>query len=136
MKKPELPPATAAPAARPVAPHAPVVVKAPRPAPPAKVGPHGDDDNDRLCDPPADGPAPPEPIIGSGDRAHHLALVSGTAVALLRPQAARMPERLPALRPASRQACERRCGKAGQCDPSSPFGCGGEFCLGFEGRLY
>jgi len=135
MKKPELPVATGAPAPRPAA-HAPAVVKVPRPVPPAKVGSHPDDDNDSLCDPPAGAPARPEPVIGSGDRAHHLALVPGTAVALLRPPAARTAEQLPALRPASRQACERRCGKAGQCDPSSPFGCGGEFCLGFEGRLY
>lgn len=136
MKKPELPPATAAPAPRPVAQHVPVVVKVARAAPPARVGANADDDNDRLCDPPAGGSARHEPIVGSGDRAHHLALVPGTAAALLRPPAARTAERLPALRPASRQACERRCGKAGQCDPSSPFGCGGEFCLGFEGRLY
>jgi len=62
--------------------------------------------------------------------------VAGTAAVVLRPPRAATAERLQALRPASRQACERRCGKAGQCDPSSPFGCGGEFCLGFEGRLY
>lgn len=132
MKKPELPLLPAAPTPRPAPLTPPVVAKPLRPAPPpVKAAPLGDDD-DRLCEP----PTRHEPIIGSGDRAHHLALVAGTAVVPLRPAPARTAERLPALRPASRQACERRCGKAGQCDPSSPFGCGGEFCLGFEGRLY
>lgn len=132
MKKPDLPPAAPAPtpAPRAVAPIAPVPAKLPRP--PARIDPQACADNDRLCDP----PVRHEPIIGSGDRAHHLALVAGTAVVPLRPTSARTAERLQALRPASRQACERRCGRAGQCDPASPFGCGGEFCLGFEGRLY
>jgi hypothetical protein len=133
MNKPELPLAGPAPAP---APHAPVFVKAPRPAPPTRVDPSARDDDDRLCDPASADPVRPEPIIGSGDRAHHLALVPGTAVALPRRPSARTGEPLQALRPASRQACERRCGKAGQCDPASPFGCGGEFCMGFEGRLY
>jgi hypothetical protein len=132
MKKPELPPATASPAPRPGASTAPVVAKSLRPVPLPKPGLPGEEDGDRLCGP----PVRHEPIIGSGDRAHHLALVAGSVVPPLRPPPARAAERLPALRPASRQACERRCGKAGQCDPSSPFGCGGEFCLGFEGRLY
>jgi len=132
MKKPELPLA-APPAPAPRAPAAaPAPVKAPRAVPPARVEPHASLENDRLCD----GPVRHEPIIGSGDRAHHLALVAGTAAVVLRPPRAATAERLQALRPASRQACERRCGKAGQCDPSSPFGCGGEHCLGFEGRLY
>jgi len=130
VKAPELPSSAPAPA---VTPHAPVPAKAPRAAPP-RIDPHARDD-DRLCDPPTDEPHH-ETIIGSGDRAHHLALVPGTAVALLRAPSARTQQRLQATRPASRQACERRCGKAGQCDPASPFGCGGEFCQGFEGRLY
>lgn len=132
MKKPELPPAPPpAPAPRPTAVTAPAA-KPPRPVPPARLEPHAAADNDRLCDP----PVRHEPIIGSGDRAHHLALVAGTAPVALRPPRAATAERLQALRPASRQACERRCGRAGQCDPASPFGCGGEYCLGFEGRLY
>ena len=132
MKKPELPLATAAPTPRTAALTAPVVAKALRPVPLPKPGLPGEEEGDRLCGP----PVRHEPIIGSGDRAHHLALVAGSVVPPLRPPVARPAERLPALRPTSRQACERRCSKAGQCDPSSPFGCGGEFCLGFEGRLY
>ncbi|WP_146171835.1 hypothetical protein [Pseudoduganella armeniaca] len=127
MKKAELPPAPA-----PAAPRAsaPVPVRAPRI--PVKMDPPPASGDDRLGD------APPkhEPIIGAGDRAHHLALVAGTTVPALRSAGAGTAERLQALRPASRQACERRCGRAGQCDPASPFGCGGEFCLGYEGRLY
>lgn len=125
MKKPELPHA-----APPATPRALAPVKVTRPPPKPEPPPASGDD--RLGD------APPkhEPIIGAGDRAHHLALVAGTAVPPLRAAGAGTAERLQALRPASRQACERRCGRAGQCDPASPFGCGGEFCLGFEGRLY
>lgn len=125
MKKPELPHAAPASAPRVLAP-----VKVTRPPPKPEPPPASADD--RLGD------APPkhEPIIGAGDRAHHLALVAGTTVPPLRSAGAGTAERLQALRPASRQACERRCGRAGQCDPASPFGCGGEFCLGFEGRLY
>ena len=131
MKKPELPLAAPPPAPR-AAPQPSPPLKAPRPAPPARVEPQALAENDRLCDP----PVKHEPIIGSGDRAHHLALVAGTAVMPLRPATTPTAARLQALRPASRDACERRCGKAGQCDPASPFGCGGEYCLGFEGRLY
>lgn len=131
MKKPELPLA-APPTPTPRAHAGTVPVKAPRALPPARLEPHPAADSDRLCDP----PVRHEPIIGSGDRAHHLALVAGTGVPVLRPPRGATAERLQALRPASRQACERRCGKAGQCDPASPFGCGGEYCLGFEGRLY
>jgi len=133
MKKPELPlaPPSAPTVPRPAA-TAPPAPRPLRPAPPVRVDPPASADNDRLCDP----PVRHEPIIGSGDRAHHLALVAGTAAVVLRAPRAATAERLQALRPASRQACERRCGKAGQCDPASPFGCGGEYCLGFEGRLY
>ncbi|WEF32235.1 hypothetical protein [Pseudoduganella chitinolytica] len=127
MKKPELPPVTTAPPSRP---SAPAAVKAPRA--PVKIEPRPASEDDRLGEP----PPRYEPVVGAGDRAHHLALVAGTALPALRPSPARTGERLQALRPASRQACERRCGRAGQCDPASPFGCGGEFCLGFEGRLY
>lgn len=68
-----------------------------------------------------------ETIIGSGDRAHHLALKSALVVY---PPLPLRPARtlLPPLRPASRAACQRRCGKAGFCDPSSELGCGGEYC--------
>jgi hypothetical protein len=132
MKKPELPLAAPPPAPRAVTMPAAAPAKPPRPAPPARVEPHASPENDRLCDP----PVKHEPIIGAGDRAHHLALVAGTAVMPPRPPTARTAERLQALRPASRAACERRCGRAGQCDPASPFGCGGEYCRGFEGRLY
>ena len=67
-------------------------------------------------------------IVGSGDRAHHLALAPGA----LRREAQRPPSGreslvLP-LRPESRVECQRRCGKAGFCDPASDLGCGGEYC--------
>jgi len=68
-----------------------------------------------------------ETIIGSGDRAHHLALKSAMVIY---PPLPLRPARtsLPPLRPASRAQCQRRCGKAGFCDPSSELGCGGEYC--------
>lgn len=126
MKKPELP------ALPPPAPAAVRPVKPPKPAPPPPPLP----EDDLLCDP---APVTVEPIIGSGDRAHHLALVAGHGTVALRPvpqQKDKPGAALPPLRPSSRLACERRCGRAGQCDPASPFGCGGEYCRGFEGRLY
>lgn len=68
-------------------------------------------------------------ITGMGDRARHLAMVNGNAV----PQAARSyVGKTPILdksKPASRGDCERRCGSDGFCDPSSPKGCGGMYCL-------
>lgn len=68
-----------------------------------------------------------ETIIGSGDRAHHLALKSSLVIY---PPLPLRPARtsLPPLRPTSRAQCQRRCGKAGFCDPSSELGCGGEYC--------
>lgn len=79
----------------------------------------------------------PDPrIVGSGDRAHQLALINGAAVPAPRRPSADPLMRLPGARPTSRATCERRCGSDGFCDPSSPYGCGGEFCQGFEGRLY
>ena len=132
MKKPELPIPPAAPVTRPPPPATPLVVRAPRPAPRVKTPALGGEDNDRLCD----APMGQEAIIGVGDRAPHLAMVARRAVLALRRPVVSTAESLHAPRPSSRPACERRCGKAGQCDPSSPFGCGGEFCQGFEGRLY
>jgi hypothetical protein len=122
MKKPELPAAPPPSAATP--PRALKHVKPPPPPPPRP-------DDDLLCDPEA---CAAEPIIGSGDRMHHLALVAGHGTVQLRP-AARRGGTLPPLRPTSRAACERRCGRAGQCDPASPHGCGGEFCRGLEERV-
>jgi len=67
-------------------------------------------------------------IIGSGDRAHHLALAPGaTRHEARRPASGRESLVLP-LRPESRVECQRRCGKAGFCDPASDLGCGGEYC--------
>lgn len=70
-----------------------------------------------------------EVIIGVGDRARHLAMANGHGV----PDAPRTHiGKTPILnksRPASRGDCERRCGSDGFCDPSSPNGCGGSFCL-------
>lgn len=67
-------------------------------------------------------------IIGSGDRAHHLALAPGAARReAQRPAGGRESLVLP-LRPESRVECRRRCGKAGFCDPASDLGCGGEYC--------
>ncbi|WP_296555970.1 hypothetical protein [Pigmentiphaga sp.] len=67
-------------------------------------------------------------IIGSGDRAHHLALAPGaTRRDAQRPANGRESLVLP-LRPESRVECQRRCGKAGFCDPASDLGCGGEYC--------
>ncbi|MBB3121936.1 hypothetical protein [Pseudoduganella violacea] len=62
------------------------------------------------------------------DRLHHLAMVNGQAQPLLRRPQPKPAPRMPAVRPGSRLACERRCGGAG-CDPTNSHGCGGVFCL-------
>ncbi|AKZ62909.1 hypothetical protein F506_09680 [Herbaspirillum hiltneri N3] len=70
-----------------------------------------------------------EVIIGSGDRAQHMALKNAFVPFSGRPSpVARRPATLPPLRPTSRAECGRRCGKGGFCDPSSELGCGGEYC--------
>lgn len=67
-------------------------------------------------------------IVGSGDRAHHLALAPGAARSeTVPPVHGREPLVLP-LRPQSRAECRRRCGRGGFCDPASDLGCGGEYC--------
>lgn len=139
---PPLPPRTMTEPPRPGRPATGEPLKAPRPAANealkaarlarlARAATDAEEGDGLLCQ-----SAPtPEVIVGVGDRMAHLALVAGTAALRLRPPAA-ASGLLPKLRPASRLACERRCGRAGQCDPASPFGCGGEYCRGFEGRLY
>ncbi|HWW05979.1 hypothetical protein [Collimonas sp.] len=77
-----------------------------------------------------------ETIIGSGDRAHHLAMIAITATPPLRRAAPEKPRSLPSLRPSSRAECGRRCGADGFCDPSSEFGCGGEYCVHLHESLY
>ncbi|WP_034300942.1 hypothetical protein [Herbaspirillum sp. RV1423] len=67
-------------------------------------------------------------ILGSGDRAHHMALKNSYHPFPPRPLPIGRASLLPSLRPASRAECQRRCGKAGFCDPSSELGCGGEYC--------
>lgn len=87
------------------------------------------------------GEAGQELIIGSGDRAHHLALAPGVGHSVLRaprplrgregrsapepgePLIARSP-------PGSRADCRRRCGLGACCDPASELGCGGLHCAG------
>ncbi len=76
-----------------------------------------------------------ESIVGSGDRAYHLALIFGSSIPSLRPLAASRTQLLPALRPSSQAECQRRCGTGGFCDPSSNLGCGGEYCVGYFERL-
>jgi hypothetical protein len=69
-----------------------------------------------------------ETIIGSGDRAHHLALkYAHVSVSLRAPRAAPSPLITPgsALAPGQRH---RRCLQSGFCDPASPLGCGGQYC--------
>jgi len=76
-----------------------------------------------------DGEPADEVIIGSGDRAPHMALKAAFAPFPGRPSpVARRPATLPPLHPASRAECGRRCGKGDFCDPSSELGCGGEYC--------
>jgi len=75
-----------------------------------------------------EGDASSRRIAGSGDRAHHLALVPGAGRRdAVPPIHGREPLVLP-LRPHSRAECRRRCGKGGFCDPASDLGCGGEYC--------
>jgi len=75
-----------------------------------------------------DAAASAESIIGSGDRAPHLALAAGQArPPPPRPLATPDPLLGP-VRARSRAECRRRCGKADTCDPSSELGCGGEYC--------
>ena len=69
-----------------------------------------------------------ERIIGSGDRAHHLALIAGTPVPVLQPRRAQRTPLITRAAPKSRADCRRRCGKDGFCDPSSALGCGGVHC--------
>lgn len=70
-----------------------------------------------------------ETIIGSSDRAFDRALKTAFIPFPLRPSPIRRPAAsLPALRPTSRLACQRRCGTAGFCDPASEHGCGGQYC--------
>lgn len=80
-----------------------------------------------------DDTVPDEHIIGSSDRMHHLALVSGHGPSPLpRPLRPQLRGEADALvlppGPKSRAECRRRCGKAGFCDPSAALGCGGEYC--------
>ena len=84
------------------------------------------DDSDALLG--DDTPLRDETIIGSGDRAHHLALVAGSPLPRLRALLRGREPLLSRARPASRAQCQRRCGAAGFCDPSSPLGCGGAYC--------
>lgn len=73
--------------------------------------------------------APPvSDIIGVGDRAHHMALKLGHVTVAPRQAPVGRPVPLPRLPPSSRAECQRRCGTAGFCDPSSDLGCGGEYC--------
>jgi hypothetical protein len=67
-------------------------------------------------------------IAGVGDRAHHMALKVSHVVVAPRQAPVGRPQPLPRLRPSSRADCQRRCGTAGFCDPSSDLGCGGEYC--------
>lgn len=77
-----------------------------------------------------------ETIIGSGDRAHHLAMIAVTVTPFLRRAPVERAASLPSLRPSSRAECENRCGADGFCDPSSEFGCGGEHCIHLHEALY
>jgi hypothetical protein len=71
-----------------------------------------------------------ENVVGGGqDRMHHLAMVPASAMPALRMRAPGRADPLGPARPGSRVDCLRRCGSDGFCDPSSPSGCGGEYCL-------
>lgn len=71
-----------------------------------------------------------ENVVGGGqDRMHHLAMVPGSTVPPLRMRTPGRTNTLGPARPGSRVECMRRCGSDGFCDPSSPSGCGGEYCL-------
>jgi hypothetical protein len=79
----------------------------------------------------------PNPAIpGVSDRVHYLAMAAISVFPGLRPGAKKRESTLqPVGRPASRSECERRCGSDGFCDPSSKFGCGGEYCGYLHERL-
>ncbi|MET3133324.1 hypothetical protein AAKU55_003614 [Oxalobacteraceae bacterium GrIS 1.11] len=69
------------------------------------------------------------------DRVLYLAMVAAPAMATLRqPLAGKFPA-LPAIKPRTKAECTRRCGTDGFCDPSSPLGCGGEYCQAMPDRL-
>ncbi|BEV15662.1 hypothetical protein HBDW_24500 [Herbaspirillum sp. DW155] len=69
-----------------------------------------------------------ETIIGSGDRAHHLALKYTQVSVSLRPSRIVTPPLIAPGAPLSPSQRQRRCLQSGFCDPSSPLGCGGQFC--------
>lgn len=69
-----------------------------------------------------------ETIIGSGDRAHHLAMAPGLSPLTPQRRVSGRDSLVLPPGPKSRAECRRRCGKAGFCDPSSDLGCGGEYC--------
>jgi hypothetical protein len=74
--------------------------------------------------------APADNLVGGGeDRMRYLAMVAATSVPPLRMSPAERERAITAARPRSRIECMRRCGSNGFCDPSSPSGCGGEYCL-------
>ncbi|WP_157178782.1 hypothetical protein [Herbaspirillum rubrisubalbicans] len=69
-----------------------------------------------------------EVIVGSSDRAPHLALKYAQVSVRLHPPRAVAPPLIAAgaaLSPSQRQ---RRCLQSGFCDPASPLGCGGQYC--------
>jgi hypothetical protein len=68
--------------------------------------------------------------VGGDDRLRYLAMVAATSVAPLRPAQAEPRKTIAAVLARSRAECARRCGSDGFCDPSSPSGCSGEYCLG------
>jgi hypothetical protein len=69
-----------------------------------------------------------ETIVGSGDRAHHLALKFANIAVALRQEPIGRAQLIASRQPLSRAECRRRCGQAGFCDPASELGCGGEYC--------
>lgn len=69
-----------------------------------------------------------ERIIGSGDRAHHLALIAGAPAPAPQPLRPAREPLIARAAPKSRADCRRRCGRNGFCDPSSDLGCGGVHC--------
>ncbi|MGI4846687.1 MAG: hypothetical protein ACRYGK_00880 [Janthinobacterium lividum] len=70
-------------------------------------------------------------INGVGDRSAHLALKHGATQLAARIDYPARPVLDKSL-PASRAACERRCGSDGFCDPSNPLGCGGLHCIDMQ----
>lgn len=69
-----------------------------------------------------------ETIIGSGDRAHHLALNYTQVAVFLRTSRIIRPPLIAPGAPLSPSQRQRRCLQSGFCDPSSPLGCGGQLC--------